>query len=66
MFESVIVWAELAVFTSWLPKSRLEGEREAMGLMPFPDRATDGLVGASLVMLSVAEAGPAERGVNPT
>lgn len=67
VLESVTVWAALPVFNCWFPKLRPEGESDPTGSMPVPDRATVvGVVGALLPILSVAEAAPVERGVNPT
>lgn len=67
VLESVTVCVGLLVFSPWLPKSRLEGDTVAIGLMPLPDRATViGPVGASLLMVSVPAAGPTALGVNPT
>ena len=63
---SVTVCAALFVFTCWLPKSSPEGDSDPIGSIPLPDRATVGVVGALLPMVSVAEAAPVERGVNST
>src|SRR5215472_5991101 len=65
-FERLTVWAVPLAFTTWLPKDRLAGDNMGAASTPLPERGMlDGLVGASLVMLSVAEPGPSERGVNP-
>lgn len=64
----MIVCTALVVFTSWFAKLRLEGDTDPKaGLMPFPDSATVvGLVGASLLMVSVADPAPADFGANST
>src|SRR5215472_4971366 len=57
----------LCLPTKTLPNDRLSGDSVGAAFTPLPDNATlAGLPGASLVMLSVAEPGPSERGVNPT
>jgi hypothetical protein len=66
VFISVTIWEALLVFTSWFAKLRLAGDSVGAASTPLPERGTlVGLVGASLVMLSVAEPGPGDRGVNP-
>src|SRR5215472_3698943 len=57
----------LCLPTKTLPKDTLAGNSVGAAFTPLPEREMlVGLVGASLVMLSVAEPGPSERGVNPT
>ena len=44
VFESVTVWAVLAVFTSWSAKLRLAGDSEAMAVVPWPVRLVEALI----------------------
>jgi hypothetical protein len=64
----VIVWIGLSVATTTFPKLMLVGDTEASGgLTPVPEMGTEtGLFAASLVMVTVAEPGPAECGKNAT
>ena len=66
VLDSVTVCAALLVFTCWLPKLTPEGDSDPIGSIPLPDRATVGVVGALLPMVSVADAAPAVVGVNST
>lgn len=66
VLDSVTVCAALLVFTCWSPKVSAEGESDPIGLIPLPDRATLGVVGALLFMVSLADAAPAVVGVKPT
>src|SRR5215472_14705434 len=64
---SLTVLPPLCLPTKTLPNDRLAGDSAGAPFTPLPDKAMFiGLAGASLVILSVAEPGPSERGVNPT
>ena len=70
LFFSVIVLAgELAVVTSWLPKSKLVGVRTATGAFAVPvpvSVANCGLLGSTSVKTSLADSAEATEGVKVT
>lgn len=65
---TVTVWGALSVPGNRLPKLSEAGEIDALGgFTPVPESATEtGLLPASLMMVSVAEPGPRDRGANAT
>ena len=64
---TVIFWTELDVFRTWLPKARLDGDKDIAEVAPVPVRvAVCGLLLASSVTVSVPVRVPVVDGVKKT